>query len=220
MTRLHVSSLFPWGGRKASSSSPSPAATSTAPEPATVSKVLPKVLTALSNVESPALMDLGPVIGSNISFFGEELACRIFVEDLFAVVESHSRAGTREALGEALVARLTREPGSVDGVLCWDLFDYLDKNSSKLLAEALTRVLKPGGVLYAFFGSKPEPLTHYTRFVVDARDRLRLRTVPAPQTPRNVLVTRDVNRMFEGLVVSESVLLKSNARETLFRKPT
>jgi len=31
---------------------------------------------------------------------------------------------------------------------------------------------------------------------------------------------RDINRMFEGLVVTESVLLKSNARETLFRKPS
>ena len=30
---------------------------------------------------------------------------------------------------------------------------------------------------------------------------------------------RDINRMFEGLVVAESVLLKSSTRETLFRKP-
>lgn len=164
-------------------------------------------------------MDLGPVVGSNISFFGEELACRIFVEDLFAVVERHGQAGTREALGEALVARLDREPGSVDGILCWDLFDYLDKTSSKQLATALTGLLKPGGVLYAFFGSKPEDLTHYNRYIVEGRDRMGVRTLPAAPTRRNVLVNRDINRMFEGLVVAESVLLKSNARETLFRKP-
>jgi hypothetical protein len=35
-----------------------------------------------------------------------------------------------------------------------------------------------------------------------------------------VLVTRDINKMFDGLVVTESVLLKSNTRETLFRKPS
>jgi hypothetical protein len=34
-----------------------------------------------------------------------------------------------------------------------------------------------------------------------------------------VLVTRDVNRLFDGLVVAESVLLKTSARECLFRKP-
>ncbi len=165
------------------------------------------------------IMDLGPVVGSNISFFGEELACRILVEDLFALVETHARAGTREALGDALVERLAREPGSIDGILCWDLFDHLDKQSAPKLATALVSLLKPGGVLYAFFGQKPETLTRYNRFVVEARDRMVLRPTPATAAPRHVLVNRDINRMFEGLIVAESVLLKSNARETMFRKP-
>lgn len=216
-----MASLFTWGGRKTTPPvSPSSVAIDTSSEPVATSKVLPKVLTALSNVESPAIMDLGPVVGKNISFFGEELACRIFVEDLFTIVETHAHAGTRDALGDALMAKMTREPETVDGILCWDLFDYLDKPTSTRLAAALVRVLKPGGVLYAFFGSKPEQLTHYSHFIVESRDRLRMRARVATPTPRNVLVVRDVNRMFEGLVVSESVLLKSNARETLFRKPT
>ena len=176
------------------------------------------MLAALSHVEAPALMDLGPVVGSNISFFGEELACRIFVEDLYAVVETHTRAGTRDTLGDALSARLAREPGSIDGILCWDLFDHLDKHSAPKLAATLVSLLKPGGVLYAFFGQKPETLDRYNRFVVEGRDRMVLRPAAATPTPRNVLVTRDINRMFEGLIVAESVLLKSNARETLFRK--
>jgi len=183
------------------------------------SKVLPKVLAALSHVEAPAIMDLGPVVGGNIAFFGEELACRIFVEDLFAVVERHARAGTREGIADEFAARLTREPGSIDGILCWDVFDYLDKVSAPRLATILTALLKPGGVLYAFFGSKPEELTCHNRFVVEGRDRMILRPTPATRSVRHVIVTRDINRMFEGLVVAESVLLKSNARETLFRKP-
>jgi len=177
------------------------------------------VLATLAHVEAPILMDLGPVVGSNISFFGEELACRIFVEDLFAIVETHARAGTRELVGDAVLSRLSREPGSIDGILCWDLFDYLDKQSAPKLATALVTLLKPGGVLYAFFGQKAETLGHYHRFIVEGRDRMALRPAPATPTARNVLVTRDVNRMFEGLVVAESVLLKSNARETMFRKP-
>jgi hypothetical protein len=216
-----VSSLFGWGGRKSTSPSPSSSSAATdAATPASVaSKVLPKVLAALSHVESPAIMDLGPVVGGNIAFFGEELACRIFVEDLFAVVERHTRAGTREALGDEFAARLAREPGSIDGILCWDVFDHLDKVSAPRLAAILTTLLKPGGVLYAFFGSKPEELTCHNRFVVEGRDRMVLRPTPAARSIRHVIVTRDINRMFEGLVVAESVLLKSNARETLFRKP-
>ena len=33
------------------------------------------------------------------------------------------------------------------------------------------------------------------------------------------LLTRDISRLFEGLRVSESILLKNNLREVLFRKP-
>jgi hypothetical protein len=45
-----------------------------------------------------------------------------------------------------------------------------------------------------------------------------LRPYPATTTKRNVMLTRDINRMFDGLTVAESVLLKTSTRETLFRK--
>jgi hypothetical protein len=212
--------LFKWGGRKADEVSARAATAEATSDQVTTSKVLPKVLAALSHVAGPILMDLGPVVGSNIAFFGEQLACKIFVEDMFAEVEAHARRGERATLGAALVARLQRPPGSIDGVLCWDLFDYLDRAASQALAAHLVTLLRPGGILYGFFGATQAELAHYTRFTVDGSDTLRLRTVPATPTKRNVLVTRDINRMFGGLIVSESVLLKSNARETLFRKPT
>jgi hypothetical protein len=215
-----VSGLFKWGGRRAEEPSVAPAARSAAPEAASTSKVLPKVFAALSHVTSPVLLDLGPVIGSNISFFGEQLACKILLEDLFAEVEQRTKRGDREGLGAALLARLQRPPGSVDGIFCWDLFDYLDRAAAQTLAAHLVRLLRPGGVLYGFFGATPGDLAYYTRFVVGGANLLRLRQVPATPTKRNVLVTRDINKMFDGLTVTESVLLKSNARETLFRKPS
>jgi len=210
--------LFKWGGRSREVSSP--LSTPASDEPAvTASRVLPKLLRSLGSIEAPVLMDLGPVVGSNIAFLGEELGCRIFVEDLFAVIESHNSAGTRDALVEGLPSRLTRDEASIDGILCWDLFDYLERPVVQPLAARLMAMLKPGGVLYAFFGSKPGEIRHYNRFHIEASDRIAIRQVPATAVDRLVLVNRDVNRMFDGLVVSESVLLKSNARETLFRKP-
>jgi len=213
-----VSSFFKWGGRKDEVPSGSPV--SVTPEPVITSKVLPKVLAVLSHVEAPVILDLGPVVGSNISFFGDQLGCKLLVEDLFAEVEAHGKAGTRAALAADLVARLKREPASADGIFCWDLFDYLDRPSAQALAAHLVALVRPGGVIYGFFGSTPADLTSYTRFIVEGPDAMRLRQSPATPVRRNVLVTRDINRMFEGLDVKESVLLKSNARETLFRKPS
>jgi hypothetical protein len=178
------------------------------------------LLAALGPVPSPVLMDLGPVVGSNISFFGEQLACKIFVEDLYAEVERQAKAGTRQSLVDILPRRLEHEPASVDGILCWDLFDFLDKSAGQALAAKLLTLLKPGGVVYGFFGQTSGQLTQYTRFIVESPTAFRLRTSPATPTPRTVIVNRDLGKLFQGLAVAESVLLKNSARETLFRKPS
>jgi hypothetical protein len=182
--------------------------------------VLPKVLAALGQEPAPVIVDLGPVVGSNISFFGEQLSCKIFVEDLFAEVETHARAGTRDQLVTTLPARLKHEPASITGVICWDLFDFLDKRTGQALATRLLALLKPGGIIYGFFGQTSVELLHYTRFIVDAPATLRMRQSPATPTPRTVILNRDLGKMFQGMVVAESVLLKNSARETLFRKPS
>jgi hypothetical protein len=214
-----VAGLFKWGVRKEKDAPALPSAPATASDPPTPSKVLPKFLSALAPVVSPVLLNLGPVIGQNISFFGDKLSCKIFVEDFFPDIESHVKRNALNALPAVFESRLRHEPGSVDGILCWDLFDFLDKASSKALAARLVTLLKPGGVLYGFFGQTNAEIDQYTRFTVETPTSFRLKTSPGPRVRRNVLVTRDINKMFDGLVVAESVLLKSSARETLFRKP-
>ena len=98
-----------------------------ADDPVFHTKALRKFLSSLTSRESPVLLDLGPVVGSNVSFFGEQLGCKIFVEDIFADVDRHVRAGTLDALPAFLKKRFPQETGSVDGILCWDLIDYLDR---------------------------------------------------------------------------------------------
>jgi hypothetical protein len=183
------------------------------------SKVLPRVISVLSQRSSPVLLDLGPVVGSNIAFFGDRLACKIHVEDLFNEVEEHARRSSPDGLAATLISRLRHAEESIDGVLCWDLFDFLDNATGKALATRLASLLRQGGVLYGFFGTTPVELLHYTRFAVASENTFRQKTYPATAVRRNVLLTRDINRMFEGLFVAESVLLKSSTRETLFRKP-
>jgi hypothetical protein len=210
-----VAGLFNWGGRKESAqAAPLPPAAASAPTRAT--KVLPRFLSALAAIESPVLINLGPVVGQNIAFLGERLGCKIFVEDLGSDLASTPAAG----LEAMLQKRLAHPPGSVDGILCWDLFDWLDRPTSQVLSAYLVKLLKPGGVLYAFFGATNGAIEEHTRFVIAAPDGFELRTTAATPRARNVLVTRDINKMFDGLVVTESVLLKSNTRETLFRRPS
>src|SRR5215217_6929165 len=67
-------------------------------DPVFATKALPKFLQTLTSRELPILLDLGPVVGSNVSFFGEQLGCKIFVEDIFADLDRHIRGGKLEDL--------------------------------------------------------------------------------------------------------------------------
>jgi hypothetical protein len=184
-------------------------------------KVLARFVAGLSARSQPVILDLGPVVGSNVSFFGEELGCKIIVEDLSKDIDRHVREGVFDQFPAFLAKRFTQKPGSIDGILCWDVFDYLDKPSAKSLGEQLTHLLRAEGVLLAFFttsepksGVKPE----YTKHVVVDKTHLQLRPYPAARGKLRALPNRDIQRVFEPLRVVEQFLLMNNRREVLLRK--
>lgn len=189
------------------------------PEPVIQSKALPKFISALSHQNAPLLIDFGPVIGTNVAFFGEHLGCKLFIEDLATEIDKHTRARTRDALPETLAKRFTQADGTVDGVLCWDIFDFLEPAAAKALARAIVRVVKPGGAVLGFFCTKAVERVPFTKYeIVEASASLRHRHHAGTGGPKFVLQNRDIIKMFDGLTVSESFLLKSNTREILLRK--
>jgi len=191
-----------------------------AEDPSFSTKALHKFLTWLTARESPVLLDLGPVVGSNVSFFGEQLGCKIFVEDIFADLDRHVRQGTLDALPEFLAKRFPQADGEVDGILCWDVIDYLDKAAAQALADQLTRVLRPEGALLGFFGTAQARDMRYTKFIIADDTTLKHRSYPAERGRQAILLNRDIIRLFSGLRVSDSFLLQNNLREILFRKPS
>jgi hypothetical protein len=184
-------------------------------------KALSRFVSALKTTTAPVLMDLGPVVGSNLTFFGDQLGCKVAVEDVFRDVERHAVDGTLAELATFFSRRFAQEPSSVDGILCWDVFDYLDKRTALALATPLIHLLRPGGVLLAFFSThepKPDARAGFTRHVVVDEVSLQHRPYEGLLKKQRPLQNRDVQRMFEPLRITEQFLLKTNAREVLLRK--
>jgi hypothetical protein len=198
---------------------PSPPPSAPVADPVFATKALRKLLGSLTSRELPVLLDLGPVVGSNVSFFGEQLGCKIFVEDIFADVDRHVREGNVAALPGFLQARFQQADGTVDGILCWDLIDYIDRAAAQALAAQLTRVLRPEGALLGFFGTAQPRDTRYTKYIIVDEVNLKHRSYQAARGRQAVLLNRDIIRLFAGLRVSDSFLLQNNLREILFRKP-
>lgn len=213
--REMLSNLRRWGAK--TEAAPDHADRTRGDEPVP-SRALPKFLSALAQRESPVLLDFGPVIGSNVSFFGERLGCKLFIEDLLVDLDRHTRAGTLEALPDTLAKRFRHDDHTVDGVLCWDFFDFLDKAASQSLASQIVRMLRPGGAVLGFFCTSAVPHAEYTKYEIADEQSLRHRHHAGPGGHKHALLNRDIIKMFDGLIVSDSFLLKNNTREILLRR--
>jgi hypothetical protein len=191
-----------------------------APDEGTIvrSKGLQKFLSHLGTCPAPVLLDLGPVVGPNVTFFGHHLNCKFFVEDLFADLERHARDGQPEEFPAFLSKRFTLDAGTVDGVLLWDLYDYLDRPSAQALATTLVRLLRPDGALLGFFGNASRARSGCTRFIALDESHVRQRARASVLMPQASLQNRDIIKMFDGLRVSDAFLLQTGRREMLFRK--
>ena len=215
-----LSDLLRWGGKRpGQADAPGDAPLPRGDEPVVPSKAFPKFLSAIAHQpDSPGLIDVGPVIGTNVAFFGERLGCKLFIEDLFADYDRHARGGTLEQLPAAIQSRFRHGDSSVDGVLCWDFFDFLSKPSAQALARQIVRMLRPGGAVMGFFCTSAAERAPFTKYEIVDDNSLRHRLHPGTGGPKHVLLNRDIIKMFDGLFVSESFLLKSNTREILLRK--
>jgi hypothetical protein len=189
--------------------------------PVQPTRALARFLAGISGRQRPVLLDLGPVVGSNVTFFGEEVGCKIIVEDLSKDIDHHVHQSKLDQLPAFFDKRFPQESESVDGILCWDIFDYLDRPSAERLARQLTRVLRPDGMLLAFFSTadpRSDARATYTRHVVTDRSHLQCRPYKGARGKQRPLLNRDIQRLFEPLRISENYLLKTNLREVLFRK--
>ena len=189
-------------------------------EPSFPTKALHKFLASLQSNEGPLLLDLGPVVGSNVTFFGEQLGCRLRVEDVAKDIDRHVKDGTLDQLPAFFSKRFTQAPGTVDGILCWDVLDYLDRPAAQALATALSSLLRPDGCLLGFFSTADSREAVYTKYVVVDESTLRYRTYPASRPRQRSLLNGDIIKLFKDLRVTDSFLMKSKVREMLFRKPS
>jgi SAM-dependent methyltransferase len=189
--------------------------------PVKPTKALSRFLESLGTRQQPVVLDLGPVVGSNVTFFGEEFGCKVLVEDLSKDIDRHVTEAKLAELPAFFDTRFRQEAETINGILCWDIFDYLERASAERLARQMMRVLRPGGVILAFFGTVDPQSTvrpTYTRHVVVDQTHLEYRPYKAAAAKQRPLLNRDIQRLFEPLRVSENFLLKTHLREVVFRK--
>jgi len=215
-----LTDLLTWRGRRLDHPPRfAPAPARSAEEPVMSCRAFPKFASLLAPRASPLLVDFGPAVGSNLEFYSARLGCKLlFFEDLIGEVDQHARAGTTGQLAASLRTRFRHADSTVDGILCWDLFDFLDKASVAALSQQIVRMLRPGGAVLGLFCTSSVARSAYTRFEIVDEKNLRCRTHTGVGGARRALQSRDIIKMFDGLSVSDSFLMRNNTREMLLRR--
>ncbi len=187
------------------------------------SKALRIFVSEIRDQKSPQLLDIGPVIGSNIEFFAR-MGCKVFVRDLLAERVAETQAGR---LPERLIPG-TRWGGlpypdeQFNGVLAWDLLDFFSREEVPSVIGEIFRVLKKEALLLGLFGKErsnlPEPCQRYR--IVDAGT---IEHEPLGKgTQTKLLASRLRNREILDAFVPHRVLhfimLNNNMREIVVRK--
>ena len=184
-----------------------------------LSKTLRSFLQAMSESPAPVVVDLGPVIGSNVNFLGATLGCKLYPEDLYPALDQPFARGDGDGLAAMLAVKLRQAAGSVDGILAWDVFDYVAKGEAEALARRLASLLRPGGLMMALFTSEPRHEAASRRYVIVDADHLRHRPAPGARRARKVWPMRDIEVLLAPLEVLQSHLLVHHQREMLLRRP-
>ena len=136
--------------------------------------------------EAMCVLDLGPTSPQNISFF-TGLGQKIYSEDLLLAGREPALLlegpdGQRQLdVPRFMAENLQYEKELFDVVLCWDLADYLDAELVKPIVHRLCSIMKPKGLLLAFFHTRDAgPDAPYHRYHIGSHDTLQLQRIPAP----------------------------------------
>jgi SAM-dependent methyltransferase len=191
------------------------------------------------STEGLCILDLGSTSPANIRHFTGR-GHRIYSEDLLTASTDPELLTKNEEGSVALDSRkfladnLVYPAAHFDVVLCWNLPDYLDESLVKPVVGRLWSVLKPGGMLLAFFHTRdagPDSPCH--RFHVVGTDILEMQKIVLRREARRgptgavhtaisdgfqlqrVFNNRHIETLFRDFASIKFFLARDNIREVL-----
>lgn len=165
----------------------------------------------------PLLLDLGPVLGSNVEFFTER-SCRVQIADLFRSLPADA-AAEPERLAQDLTAALPTPEQGATLVLAWDLFNYFRLEALTALGERLASCTAPGGIVFALLAThKTMPPQPQRYRIVDDSTLETAGGEPAAAVPAPRYRQPELERALPAFRVETTYLLRAGMQEYLLRR--
>ena len=180
---------------------------------------------SIAGQEGLCILDLGCTSATNISRF-TDMGHKVCTEDLLDAAHDPMLLMTG-ADGKITVDvprflrdSLAYQGKSFDAVLAWDVPDYLPEPLVKPVVERLCALLKPGGILLAFFHTRDAgPDAPHYRYHIAGNDMLQLQATPrsGPTVFRlqRVFNNRHIENLFREFASLKFFLARDNVREVI-----
>lgn len=168
------------------------------------------------------ILDLGPAQSANLALLSQ-FRCKLFIEDAHELIEGFSGdPAADEAVLEAWAEQWTVGPEttSIDVVLAWDMFNYLDAGLCQRFMDHLTPLLKRDAYLYLLSYSQQEMPALPMQFKALAADKMECRPPSHTTRPSPRLNQTDVRKRLREFSVIKSVLLRNGIQEYLMKRTT
>ena len=164
------------------------------------------------------VLDLGPARAANLEMLSR-FPCKLFIEDVHQVVASFhgDTASDLAVLNEWRDQWNAQDVASVDVVLAWDLFNYLDSVLCQALIERLMPLLKPNAHLYLTVYSQKDMPSLPMQFQLLAADRMEYRPLTGATRPAPRFNQTELTRRLRNFGVVRSVLLRNGMQEYLLK---
>ena len=183
------------------------------------SKGLREFSNSIRTPEGMRILDLGAASQANINFL-TGLGHRLCTEDLHQCLELFTSKTMVTADPETesdhfFSENLRYEPEHFDGVLCWDLFDFLPDSLVKPLIARLHSVLRPGGYVLAFFHSgQPGQVVPMCQYRITASEQLQVNERSQGKL-RRAINNRGIETLFREFASLKFFLTKDSLREVV-----
>ena len=159
------------------------------------------------------ILDIGPVCSENINFLARYVM-RLYVCDMFLQLNQEQR---KDLSLNSFWQNLNYQTESFDGILLWDIIDYLEDNEVSRLVELCIKMLRAGGFVMVFSLREQVSQTVVNSFVINDSFQLDLRPQPHLDLPFHTRHNREVLSLFASFTLVKSFIYHNGLRQFLFR---
>jgi 2-polyprenyl-3-methyl-5-hydroxy-6-metoxy-1,4-benzoquinol methylase len=168
------------------------------------------------------LLDLGGATQQNVTFI-TDLGHRLYSENFLKILaETAGEQGMADQSNPGLIEYFLRQSldypeGHFDGVLIWDVLEYLAPALLTAVVERLLKVVRPGSYLLAFFHAedKLEAVPYYTFRIQDVKTLQIMQQ--GTRKPMQLFNNRSLERLFARSESVKFFLTKDRLREVVVK---